>query len=440
MAEAQPEVLARHWTEAGETESAITEWSRAGEIARARNAFSEALGSYQQAVALMNLLPESTERDLRELELRHSVVLVSFTTRGFAAHETTDAIERAAALAEKIGNLRQLVAVMITQGFSAFFSGDLSAAGTLADRALTLALSEGSSSNLANVYFLQLVTCYYRGDFTGAEKHFTAGLVFFDDPSFRQRPATIVAAFGGASANALILGRADLARQRMAQMMAAANENNAFDVASRGLYAAQRRIAMREYKLAEALAARALELSEQHQFSNAAARSRCVLGQARAQLGHATEGVALIRQGIERLREIGTPLGISAFTAYLAEAQERAGAIVDALETVEQALQTNSDELFYRPETLRLRGELRLKQGQTELAQAGFREAILLAQKMSAKAWELRATTSLARLLRDANHRDEARAMLAEIYGWFTEGFDTADLKDAKALLNELGG
>jgi len=87
---------------------------------------------------------------------------------------------------------------------------------------------------------------------------------------------------------------------------------------------------------------------------------------------------------------------------------------------------------------LRLRGELLLKQGRTEPAEADFREAIALAQKMGAKAWELRATTSRARLLAKQGKRGEARAMLAEIYGWFTEGFDTADLKDAKALLDEL--
>jgi predicted ATPase len=99
-----------------------------------------------------------------------------------------------------------------------------------------------------------------------------------------------------------------------------------------------------------------------------------------------------------------------------------------------------SSVLLYRPETLRLRGELRLKQGQTELAEADVRDSIALAQKMGAKAWELRASTSLARLLAKHGRRDEARTTLAEIYGWFTEGFDTADLKDAKALLDELSG
>jgi predicted ATPase len=91
-----------------------------------------------------------------------------------------------------------------------------------------------------------------------------------------------------------------------------------------------------------------------------------------------------------------------------------------------------------KPPERRIRGELRLKQGQTELAEGDFREAIALAQKIGAKAWELRVATSSARLFAEQGRRDEARAMLAEIYGWFTEGFDTADLKDAKALLDEL--
>ena len=218
--------------------------------------------------------------------------------------------------------------------------------------------------------------------------------------------------------------------------MAAANRGNPFDVANSEYCAAYLRVYMREYEQAEALAAHALELAEKNQFPNSAARSRVALGQARAQLGR--EGVALIRQGITGLCEIGTRMGVTLTTAWLAEAQEREGSIVDALETIEQALQVNPEELVHRPEALRLRGKLQLKEGQTEMAEADFREAIALARKMGAKAWELRATTSLARLLNVHSRRDEARAILADIYGWFTEGFDTADLKDAKALLDEL--
>jgi tetratricopeptide (TPR) repeat protein len=131
-------------------------------------------------------------------------------------------------------------------------------------------------------------------------------------------------------------------------------------------------------------------------------------------------------------------MGITASIANLAEAQALEGATCEALETIEQALQANPEELVRRPEMLRVRGELQFKQGQWELAQADFRDAIALAQTMSAKSWELRATISLARLLASQGRRDEARTMLAQIYNWFTEGFDTADLIDAKAILDEL--
>jgi predicted ATPase len=140
LKEAQPEVLARHWTEAGETEPAIAEWSRAGKTAQARNAFKEALQSHQQAVAVLYTLPGSPERDGRELELRMAVLSILDVTSGISAPETIEAIERGAVLAEKSGNLRQLLGLLLRRGFAAYFSGELSTAGRLADQALDLAL------------------------------------------------------------------------------------------------------------------------------------------------------------------------------------------------------------------------------------------------------------------------------------------------------------
>ena len=359
-------------------------------------------------------------------------------TSGYSAPETVNARARAEALAEKSGNLTQLVTWMIARGISANDAGDYSAAVALADQALELALREGSPAVLAHLHTLQIQARYNRGDLAGVEKHFAAGLKYFDDPGFRQLPGIAIVAFGFAAANAWALGRAEVARDRMAQMTAAAHGGNPFEVVFSAAFAAVIHNAMREYEQAEAVAARALELSEKIQIPQMAAFCRCALGHARAQLGRATEGIALIRQGLAVLLEIGTRIAETGFTAWLAEAQKREGAIADALETVERSLQANPDELVNRPDALRLRGELRLKQRQTELAETDFREAIALAQKMGAKAWELRATMSLAGLLANQGRRDEARAMLAEIYGWFTEGFDTADLKDAKALLDEL--
>ena len=373
LAETHPEVLARHWTEAGESEPAIAEWSRAGKAAEARNAFEEALEDYQQAVAPINLLPESPERDARELALRQSVVLMLNLTRGIAAPETIEAIERMAVLAEESGNLKLLVDLMIRKGFAAYFSGDLPAASALADQTLDLAIRDGQSAGLAYAHFLQLTTRYQRADFVGAEQHFTEGYRYFDDPDFRQAVgAAAVSAFAVASWTAWILGRADVARRRLAEMTATANENNPFHVALTKCYAAGLKVYLREYNQAEMLSARGLELCEEHQFPQFVANSRCMLGAARAQLGDVSEGIELIRLGLVDARKAGTRVGPSRWITHLAEALERAGAISDALETVEQALHSNPDEHLYRPETLRVRGELRLKTGRCRTGPKGF--------------------------------------------------------------------
>jgi tetratricopeptide (TPR) repeat protein len=271
----------------------------------------------------------------------------------------------------------------------------------------------------------------------GAEEHFVAGLKFFEGPDVIRLPLGTIQAFGHASCSAWMLGRADVARDREARLMAG-GVTNAYSTAWRAFYAAHLRAFLRENDRAEAWAAQSLELAEQHQFAWAAALARAALGDARWRLGRVAEGIALLRRGIAEMLEVEARVGAGFYTACLAEALEREGAMLEALATVEQALQLNSDQACYRPEILRVRGELRFKQGQTEPAEADFREAIALAQKMGAKAYELRTTASLARLLASEERRDEARAMLVDVYNWFTEGFDTVDLKEAKALLDEL--
>jgi hypothetical protein len=202
--------------------------------------------------------------------------------------------------------------------------------------------SRAAPAGLGMAHALQIFTRYYRGDLAGVEKHFSVGLAFFDDPKFRRSPGTAIAAFGVAGWNAWILGRANVARERTARAMTAANGNYPYQVAWSMYYATNLRVMMREYDLAAALAQRTLELSEKHKLAFVAALSRCSLGHARAELGFATEGVALIRRGISGLLEIGTSVGIAYRTVTLAAAQEREGAIADALETVEQAFQAKS--------------------------------------------------------------------------------------------------
>ena len=438
LKETQPEVLARHWTEAGETELAIAQWSKAGKVAEARSAFHEAQESYQQALAMLKLLPESAERDSRELQLSDSLILMLRVTRGWAASETVAVVKRVGTLAEKSGSLRQLIGSIIGRCLNSYIAGELAVASALADQGLELAQREVNPTLLAYLHMLEISVRHMRGDLMGVEKHFAAGLRLFDDPLFRQNPnGGAIVVFGTASHNAWMVGRAEVARQRMAKMMEAVNPANPHDLPWAEFHAAVLHGLMREMEQAATLAARVLELCEKHKFPKAAF-GRLLLGAARAHSGRTTQGIALIRNGIDELLKVGNRITVTASITSLAEAQRLAGSVDEALSTVEWALQFNPDELFNRPETLRLRGELHLGSGQPHLAQSDFRDSISLARRMGAKAWELRTTMSLVRLLAPQGRRDEARAALAEIYGWFTEGFDTPDLKDAKALLDEL--
>jgi tetratricopeptide (TPR) repeat protein len=277
---------------------------------------------------------------------------------------------------------------------------------------------------------------YYGGDLAGAEQHFETSLTFLDHPSVRRIPGAAIGAFNYGTWAAWLQGRIDIARERMVRMMAAADENNPYDVVFSGRLAADIWEVMREYEEAERLAPQVLELAEKHPFLEMAAETRCIFGRVRAQRGNAAEGIQLIQQAKSVLLEAGAWW----WESSLAIAQERAGAFTDALENIERTIQGElaADLLIWVPDAIRFRGELRLKLGQTAAAETDFREAIALAKKIDAKAWELRATTSLARLLQGTGRDNGARTMLAAIYNWFTEGFDTPDLKDAKALLEEL--
>ena len=197
-------------------------------------------------------------------------------------------------------------------------------------------------------------------------------------------------------------------------------------------------VMLREPKQAAMLAAQAVATATEHGFRETGGRSGMCHGWAQAQLGHPNEGASLIRKALAAYRANGPLVWVTFFLTWLAEAQALGGALAESLRTLDEALTVNPDERCWRPETLRLRGEIRRRQGEEEPAEADFRDAIALAREMSAKALELRAATSLARLWRDQGRRAEARNILKSVFGWFTEGFHTPDLKEAKALLDEL--
>jgi predicted ATPase len=185
-----------------------------------------------------------------------------------------------------------------------------------------------------------------------------------------------------------------------------------------------------------------MALSTEHGFIFWLAVANIRHGWAMAEQGCNQEAIAQIQEGLAAHRAAGAEVERPENLSLLAEACMKTGRLNDGLSALTEALAATDEHenRYYEAETHRLKGELLLRQGNANASEAQncFQRAIDIARKQSAKSWELRATTSLARLLAKQGHRDEARTMLAEIYGWFTEGFDTADLKDAKVLLDEL--
>jgi class 3 adenylate cyclase/tetratricopeptide (TPR) repeat protein len=438
MAEAQPEVLARHWTDAAEAVPAIAAWRKAGDAAFLRYACKETEASYRHALDLIRTLPESRERDEQELELMNRFVPVLQLTRGWAAPEATEAIERSQALAERTDNLAQLLLQVVGSFVGCFSRGDVLATGPLANQVFDLAQREGTPPVLGLGRVIKLSSCYLQGDLRGAEEHYIAGSGLFMCAGERF-PSTIGSGFGFGSHVAWLLGHADTARERIRQAVAGATEiGSPFELAYAQHLAAMLRLFLREFGDARIAAAQSVALSEEHGFHQYAAGSRVFMGLAEAALGRLGDGLPKINLGLAGLNESGAGVMMTLYLCWLAIAQSLEGKVSEALHTIEKALQANPEELGWRPDVIRMRGEMRRRLGQTDGAEADFREAFALARDIGAKAWELRAATSLARLLREQGKRDEARAMLADIHNWFTEGFDTADLKEAKAVLAEV--
>jgi predicted ATPase len=200
----------------------------------------------------------------------------------------------------------------------------------------------------------------------------------------------------------------------------------------------------REARAAQETAESAIALSTERGFTLLLALATGLRGWAMAEQGRNEEGIEQIQEGLAESRAVGAELLRPYHLCVLAEACMETGRLHDGLNALTEALAAadEHENRHYEAEMHRLQGELLLRQHDSNTAEAQrcFERAIEVARQQSAKSWELRATTSLARLLREQGKRDEARTMLAEIYGWFTEGFGTRDLKDAKALLDELEG
>jgi tetratricopeptide (TPR) repeat protein len=354
-------------------------------------------------------------------------------SRGYNSAETLNAVERARELAEKTGQLGHLVGAAMSSWGAALMSGGFADLQPIADEILDLAQRDGSRRGLFFGHYAKLVTCFLRGDSIHLEEHFAEAGQLID----AETGEMAIQCLGFAGLGALKMGYCDRARARLAQVTAYARDHNEqpYIVAAARHWEAILRSYLGEPQKAEQIAIEALEMCDRHGFSVVRDLTLLYMGWAKAELGLPAEAVSLIRRSIEGA---GQSAFSGAWLTVLAHAETLAGALESAAAALESALAIDPECKYFRPHALICRGDLRLKTGNAEHAEADFREAIALAETMNQKMYELRAAIPLARLLRDTNRRDEARELLAAAYAWFTEGFDTADLKDAKSLLDEL--
>ena len=453
--ERQPELLAYHYTEAGLSAQALPYWQRAGEHALQRSAHVEAISHLMKGLEVLRTLPESPERTQHDLRLHLPLGTALMATKGYAAPEVEHVYARARALCQQVGETPQRFRVL--RGLWAFYllRGALQTARELAEQCLsltqrhpTLALRLPASLTLGG-------TLFWLGELRPAHTHLEHGLTLYDPQQRRARAVVqdpIVNGLYHAAIALWYLGYADQARSRMHEALTLAQAlAHAHSQAAALGFAAWLHALLREGSAAHTHAEAAMTVAREQGFPHWVAVGQIQRGWAVAVQGQGTPGMAEMHRGVAALLATGTALWRPEALALLADACGRVGHITAGLRAVADALEAvhHTGERLSEAELYRLQGELLCQQttegdgahlAPTPEAEACFQQALALARQQEAKALELRAGLSLARLWQHQDKRAEAYTLLAPIYGWFTEGFDTADLQEARALLEALAG
>jgi class 3 adenylate cyclase/predicted ATPase len=442
--------LAHHYSRSGNSAKALDYLESAGLRAVRRLAYGEAMRNLAAALELLERTPSSPERDRREFALQTSLGPALMATKGWAAPETERAYLRAERLAETGATPEQQFALLVGLFGLLYVGGNLSGA-----RERQKPIWDFVDRHPDPVFLLEAIhhdwsVALSAGELEASQRHIERGLKLFES---KLRSAAVplytahhpaVCGYAWDAQLSWLRGRPDAARRCAERAVSLANELGDAMSAAFALYvkALVHRM-MLEPKLALEIAGAAINTAEDVGFLYVLRHARVVKGWALTELGRAEEGIGQIREETDALSANREELWLTLCLATLADACLRAGRIEHGLKAIGDALDLvrRSGECFWEAEINRLRGELLLGQSPSDpaLARASVEHAIKKARQQGAKSLELRATTSLARMLMSTDRRDEARAMLAEIYNWFTEGFDTADLKDAKALLDQLG-
>ena len=448
--ETQPELLAYHYTEAGLAAQAIGYWQRAGRHAAQRSAHREAIAHLTKGLELLLRLPETPARASEELTLQIALGASLLIAQGYSAPTTERAYVRARALCQQVGDVAQLSRVLFALWGVYANRADHSTARELGAELLTLAQRLHNPTTLLVAHHAVGSTWYWLGALTQARDALGHALALeAHQPQAGDAAATVrvarVANYGYTAWTLWLLGYPEQAQQHNHQALTLAHAlGHPFSQVVALLYAAMFHLLRREGPAAQECVEAELTLATEHGFPFWVAGGTILRGWARAVQGQTTEGIAEMRQGIAAWRAIGASVVLSTYLATLAEVYGHIGQLGDAQQLLSEAqtLVHTTGERYWAAEVSRLQGDvlLQARGGQTREAAECYHQALDIARRQQAKSLELRAAMSLARLWQQQGKQAEARALLAPLYGWFTEGFDTADLQEAKALLEALGG
>ncbi len=453
-------ILAHHWrmvaddqrAEPAIVSKAIEYLHKAGEQAVHRSANVEAINHLNMALELLATLPEAPERDRQELRLQLALSHPLMAAKGYSAPETIQTVNRAYLLAERLGDTEYIFPLLFGQWVNHHVHSDRQEARRIAAQFLSLAQQQADTGHILLGHRLMGYSLIAMGEFQPGYAHVEQAVALYNPQqhrsmAFRYGQDTGIAAQALLALALAYLGYPDQALQSSQQAVSAAHELNHANtlgyVLTHACFVYQ---FCRDVDSVVEGAQTLMTLSQQQGLPTWLAIGTIMEGWVMVERGQREAGVARIRQGLVDLLATGSRILTSHLFVLLAEGYAALGHITEGLNVIAEALEfvRQTDERWWEAEIYRLKGELLLKEEgkrlrlkDEESAEACFLNAIEVARRQEAKSLELRAAVSLARLWQAHGKQEQAHQMLAEIYGWFTEGFETMDLREAKALLDE---
>jgi tetratricopeptide (TPR) repeat protein len=443
---AQPQLMAQHCAQAGLNEKAVGYWLKAGQKAVARSAITEAVAQLQKGLDLLASQPDGDGRRRQELELLLALARALIAAKGYAAPAVEEAFARARGLAEQLDRSDHLVGLLWGQAAFHTVRSELRLALSLAEQMETLGETQNDVALRLLGHYQHGVIRLFLGELVVARALFEQ-CDRLDVPAHRAVYASLTAEHpyavlpGHLAMTLTPLGYIDQGRLRLdAALTVARRLGHLYSLAFVLSRAVMIELATGSPHEAQRHAEEMVALSNEHGFPFYLAWGTAQRGTALTSLGQAPEGLTLISRGLSMLRATGAVLGTPSILTKLAEAHRRLGQSGESLNCLAEATQIieATDERRDEAELHRVRGDLLNATGDRAATEQSYHQALAVARRQSAKLFELRAATSLARLSLNQGKPTEARDILAPIYGWFTEGFDTPVLKDAKASLDDL--